>query len=74
MAAGVTGIANQGASLLMLAFERQPVPLMPPGATPEDISGAFDAWTVTARQSADTRGMPKPLRKAAPQIYRLQLR
>lgn len=74
MAAGVTGIANQGASLLMMAFERQPAPLMPAGATPEDIAGAFDAWTVVAQQSADTSGMPKPLRKAAPQIYRLQLR
>lgn len=73
MAAGVTGIANQGASLLMLAFERRPAPLMPAGATGEDIAGAFDAWTVTAHQSADTSGMPKPLRKAAPQIYRLQL-
>lgn len=73
MAAGVTGIANQGASLLMLAFERQPAPLMPAGATPEDIAGAFDAWTVIAHQRADTSGMPKPLRKAAPHIYRLQL-
>jgi SAM-dependent methyltransferase len=74
MAAGVTGIANQGASLLMLAFERQPAPLMPAGATLEDIAGAFDAWTVIDQEPADTSGMPRPLRKAAPQFYRLQLR
>lgn len=72
-AAQVTAAARPGATLLMLAFESDPMPFGPAGVTGEEISAAYDGWRVVDQEPADTSGMPKPMRKAAPQFYRLVL-
>lgn len=75
MGTAVTAIAAPDASLLLLAFKAGGAPRpLPRGADRPDIEAAFPSWTVTDVEPATTDGMPKPLRKAAPNWYRLQRR
>lgn len=75
MGAAVTAIANPDASMLMLAFKAGAAPRpLPRGADRPDLEAAFPAWRVTDVEPANTTGMPKPLRRAAPTWYRLQRR
>ena len=71
---GIMAIANPGATLLMLAFQPTRNPLLPGGAARRDIADAFPAWELLTVEPADTTGMPGPLKKTAPQWYRLRLR
>ncbi|KGN41807.1 class I SAM-dependent methyltransferase [Knoellia aerolata] len=72
-ARGVTSLANPGATLLMVAFSPHGLPLLPSGVTSEDVATAYAGWAIESVEPADTTGMPKPLRRTAPQWYRLRL-
>jgi len=74
MAAGVSALANPGATLLMVAFQPNRVPFVPAGLTRADVEAAFSDWDVVSVEPADASGMPAPLRRTAPQWYRLRLR
>ena len=69
---GVTAIAQPGATLLMLAFQPTALPLVPDGVSRSDVEAAFPGWEMLSVEPADTSGMPGPLRKTAPQWYRLR--
>ena len=69
---GITSIANAGATLLMLAFQPIRVPFLPGGMTATDITDALPAWELLTMEPADTTGMPPPMKRAAPQWYRLR--
>jgi SAM-dependent methyltransferase len=70
----ISSLANVGATLLMLAFQPTHVPFLPGGVAPDDISEAFPTWELLTTEPADTTGMPPPMRKTAPQWYRLRHR
>jgi SAM-dependent methyltransferase len=73
MAQGVTSLAADDATLLMLAFSRSALPRpLPRGCDKSDLEDTFSGWVVTDIEPASTAGMPKPLRKAAPMWYRLK--
>lgn len=71
MGRGVTAVATDDATLLMLAFLPGRRPLLPRGASSEQILEAFPGWVVLDETAAETAGMPRPLRSAAPRWYRL---
>jgi SAM-dependent methyltransferase len=72
MGRGVTALAGPDATLLLLAFRPSGRPLLPRGAGHADTERAFPDWKVVAEEPADTSGMPGPLKKTAPQWFRLQ--
>lgn len=73
MGRAVTNVASANADLLVLAFlpgrARGPLPR---GADAADLERAFPGWRTVHSESAPVEGMPRPLRNAAPQWYRLQ--
>lgn len=72
MGASITRVAAPGATLLMFAFKpgrRGPIPR---GTDRQGIEKAFSGWDVVDQTDAETAGMPGPLKKAAPQWYRLR--
>lgn len=69
----VTASANPGATLLVLAFDRLSTPFPHPGILREELTAAYDGWTLVGDEAADTSGMARPMRKAAPRFYRLAL-
>ncbi|MCU1537619.1 MAG: class SAM-dependent methyltransferase [Humibacillus sp.] len=71
-AAGVTALARPGATLLLLAFSPTSLPFVPDGVDRASVEEAFDGWTLLGTEPADTAGMPAPLRRTAPQWYRLR--
>ena len=74
MAAGVSALANPGATLLMVAFQPNRVPFVPAGLTRADVEAAFSDWDVLSVEPADASGMPAALRRTAPRWYRLRLK
>jgi hypothetical protein len=68
---GVTSLATTTATLLMLAFTPGRRPFLPRGADGADLSRALPGWEVLAVEAADTSGMPGPLKRTAPQWFRL---
>jgi SAM-dependent methyltransferase len=73
MGRAVTGRAAADATLLLLAFRPSGRPLLPRGADESDVARAFPGWKVLGAEPADTTGMPGPLKRTAPQWFRLQL-
>lgn len=73
MGAGVTQLAAPSAHLLMLAFAPHRNPLLPRGASAEDVLAAFPRWTMLDTQEADTTAMPRAMRGHAAQWFRLGL-
>ena len=71
MARGVSAVAAEDATLLLLAFQPGRRGPLPRGASRADIMAAFTGWAITADEPADTSGMPGPLKNAAPRWYRL---
>lgn len=71
-AAGVTALAAPAATALLLAFRPSGRPLLPRGADEADLARAFAGWKVLSVDAADTSGMPGPLKRTAPQWFRLQ--
>jgi SAM-dependent methyltransferase len=74
MGKSVSSVAAADATLLLLAFRPGRRGPLPGGASREDIERAFPGWSVTDVVTAETAGMPGPLKKAEPQWYRLQRR
>jgi SAM-dependent methyltransferase len=68
----VTALASTSATLLLLAFRPGGRALLPRGAGRVDLERAFPGWRVLSEDPADTSGMPAPLRRTAPQWFRLQ--
>jgi SAM-dependent methyltransferase len=71
-ARGITELATDTATVLMLAFRPSGRPLLPRGADVDDVLHAFAGWQLLSTEPADTTGMPGPLKKTAPQWFRLQ--
>jgi SAM-dependent methyltransferase len=73
MGRSVTALAAPAATALLLAFQPGAAPRpLPRGADAASLERAFPGWRVVDAGSAETGGMPAPLRKAAPQWYRLR--
>jgi len=72
MGLAVTNVSSPRAQLILLAFlpGRAPAPL-PRGADAADLEKAFAGWRIIDTEAAPVDGMPGPLRKAAPQWYRI---
>jgi SAM-dependent methyltransferase len=73
-AAGVTRLANPGATILLLAFRPNRMPLLPGGVGAGGIESAFVGWELLSVEPADTSGMPGPMQRTAPHWYRLRLK
>lgn len=70
----VTEASTPEATLLMLAFRPGRRIAMPRGASRSDIEAALLTWTVVAEEPADASGLPGPLKRVAPQWFRLRRR
>lgn len=68
---GVTSLAAPTATLLMLAFTPGHRPFLPRGASHDDVTRALPGWELLDTEAADTSGMPGPLKRTAPQWFRL---
>jgi SAM-dependent methyltransferase len=68
----VTALAAARATLLMFAFQPGRRGPLPRGAAQRDVEAAYPGWTVIDDVAAETSGMPGPLKKAAPRLYRLR--
>lgn len=73
MARCVTAAAAPGATLLLLAFRPGRRGPLPSGVSRTGLEAAFTGWAVLAEEPAVTAGMPRALRRSAPQWYRLRL-
>lgn len=69
--AGLTRLAAGDASLVMMAFAPNKVPVMPRGVARDDIEDAFRGWRVDHVEPAWTDRMPKPIQATRPSLYRL---
>lgn len=69
--AGITKVAAGDATLLMMAFGRNDVPVLPKGAGRVEIEEAFPNWRIDHVEQASTEGLPKPIQATKPSIYRL---
>ena len=70
--AGVTALANPGATLLMLAFGPTRLRSLLEGVSQEDVERAFPAWDLLSVDPAQTRGLGWPMNRSRPQWYRLR--
>jgi SAM-dependent methyltransferase len=68
---GITEVAAGDATLLMMAFGRNNVPVLPKGAGRAEIEEAFPGWRIDRMEPASTERMPKPIQATNPSIYRL---
>lgn len=68
---GITKVAAGDATLLMMAFGRNNVPVLPHGAGQAEIEEAFPNWRIDHMERASTEQMPKPIQATKPSIYRL---
>jgi len=73
-AEGITAMAKDGSTVLVLGFQPAGLPFVPRGVTRADVEAAFTGWDLVSVDAADTSGMPKPLKKTQPQWYRLRKR
>lgn len=72
MAATVSGLAATDATLLLFAFQPGKRGPLPSGADQAHIESVFTGWTLVESDAAETAGMPGPLKKAAPRLFRLR--
>lgn len=70
--AGVTALANPGATLLMLAFGPTMMRALLEGASQEDVERAFPTWDLVSVDPAPTQGLGWPMNRSRPQWYRLR--
>ena len=71
---GVTALARDGATLLMLSFGRTRFRPLVGGVSHSDIDTAFVSWETLAVEPADTAGLGWPMNKTQPQWCRLRRR
>jgi len=72
MGAGVSWLANPGATLLMLELGATRLRALTGGVTRGEIESAFTDWTMLSVEPANTHGLGWPLTRTAPQWYRLR--
>ena len=73
-AEGVTALATEGATLLMLSFGRTRMRSLVGGVSRDDVETAFVGWETLAVEPADTAGLGWPMSKTHPHWYRLRRR
>jgi SAM-dependent methyltransferase len=69
---GVTALANQGATLLVLAFGPTRSRSLVGGVSRADVEAAFPGWEMLSAEPAETAGLGWPLGMTSPQWYRLR--
>jgi SAM-dependent methyltransferase len=72
--AGVTAMANPGATLLMLAFGPTLLRSLLEGVSQTQVETAFQDWDLLTVENADTRGLGWPMNQTRPKWYRLRRR
>ena len=68
----VTGMANPGATLLMLSFGPTRLRRVIGGVSRTDVEDAFAGWKLLSVEPADTAGLGWPMNRTSPQWYRLR--
>jgi SAM-dependent methyltransferase len=68
----VTGMANPGATLLMLSFGPTRLRRVIGGVSRTDVEDAFSGWQLLSVEPADTAGLGWPMNRTSPQWYRLR--
>jgi SAM-dependent methyltransferase len=71
LGSGITKIAADDATMLMMAFGPNKFPMLPRGVSRGEIEEAFPSWRVDHVEPASIDGMPKPIRATKPTFYRL---
>lgn len=71
---GVTGLANPGSTVLMLAFGTTKIGGVVGGVSRTDVEAAFPGWELLAVQPAEKAGLGWPMSRTSPQWYRLRCR
>jgi SAM-dependent methyltransferase len=71
---GVAGLANPGATLLMLAFQPTGMRSLAGGVSQADVEAAFPGWEMLSVEPAVTEGLGWPMNRTSPQWYRLRRR
>jgi SAM-dependent methyltransferase len=69
--AGVTALANPGATVLILAFGPTVWRSLLEGVSREEVERAFPMWVLLSVDPADTRGLGWPMNRSNPRWYRL---
>ncbi len=70
--AGVSALANPGATVLMLAFGPTTMRSLLEGVSQEDVERAFPMWHLISVDPAQTKGLGWPMNRSHPQWYRLR--
>lgn len=70
MGAGVTALAEQDATILMLAFHPTTLRRITEGVTQAEVEAAFPAWHLIGAEPAETKGLGWPLNRSRPTWYR----
>jgi SAM-dependent methyltransferase len=70
--AGISALANPGATLLLLSFGPSRWRWLVGGASQEELETAFARWEMLTAEPADTAGLGWPMNKTAPQWFRLR--
>lgn len=70
--AGVTALANPGATVLMLAFGPTRLRSVLEGVSQDEVTAAFPGWRLLSAEDADTRGLGWPMNRSSPRWYRLR--
>jgi SAM-dependent methyltransferase len=70
--AGVSALANPGATLLMLEFQATPLRSLVGGVSRAEVEAAFPGWELLTVDPAETAGLGWPLTRTAPQWYRFR--
>jgi SAM-dependent methyltransferase len=70
--AGVTALANPGATVLMLAFGPTLLRSLVEGVSQTEVKTAFPDWELLTIEHADTRGLGWPMNRTRPKWYRLR--
>jgi SAM-dependent methyltransferase len=71
-AAGVTQLAAQGATLLLVAFSRGRRLYLPRGMDEDEVTALLrDGWELSGTQSVASEDMPAAVRRGRPTLYRL---
>jgi SAM-dependent methyltransferase len=68
---GVSALATDDATILMLAWGPGRRGPLPRGLSRRDVEEAFAGWKVTDEEPFDVTGLPRPLRNVDPRVYRL---
>jgi SAM-dependent methyltransferase len=68
----VSAVAEQGATLLMIAWSPGNRWPLPRGASAEDVERAFPAWKLICEDAISAASLPAALKNVDPRLYRLR--